>query len=176
MNWYTAAVAEAPRFLASLAGAIALVVAFWVAAVAARRLVPLAFTRAARGHEDVGRMLGTLTYVALLTFGVVSAIGTLGVNVSALVAGLGLTGFALGFALRDTISNALAGTMLMIYRPFRAGDRIAVAGSEGKVIEVDLRYTILDAGDRLVLVPNAKLISEIVFVYRRPRRQDPDAV
>ena len=50
--------------------------------------------------------------------------GTVGVDVSALVAGLGLAGFAIGFALRDAVSNTLAGVLVLMYQPFRVGDDI----------------------------------------------------
>lgn len=165
-EWYAAFVHYAPQFLASLGGAVALGIAFWIAALVVRRLVPIAFARAGRGHSDIGRLLGTIAYVTVLTFGFVSALGTLGINISALVAGLGLTGFALGFALRDAISNALAGILILFYRPFRIGDRIAVSGSEGTVQDVNLRYTMLDAPDRRFLLPNSILLSNTVTVYR----------
>ena len=61
--------------------------------------------------------------ITLIIFGVVTALGTLGVDVSALVAGLGLTGFAIGFALKDTISNLLSGVLILLYRPFEIGNR-----------------------------------------------------
>lgn len=167
-EWYAAFVHYAPQFLAGLAGAVAILIGFWVAALVARRLLPIAFNRAGRDRSDIGRLLGTIAYVAVLTFGAVSALGTLGINISALVAGLGLTGFALGFALRDAISNALAGIMILFYRPFRIGDRIAVSGSEGIVLDVNLRYTLLDAPDRRFLLPNSILLSNTVTVYRPP--------
>ena len=53
--------------------------------------------------------------LSLIVFGLVTALGTAGVNVSALVAGLGLTGFALGFAFRDVLSNLLAGVLILLY-------------------------------------------------------------
>jgi small conductance mechanosensitive channel len=88
------------------------------------------------------------------------------VDVTALVAGLGLTGFALGFALRDAVSNLLAGIVIILYQPFRMGDRIEVDGSAGTVVGIDLRYTVLDAADRWILVPNNTLLSNSVVVYR----------
>ena len=56
------------------------------------------------------------------------SLGTLGINVSALVAGLGLTGFALGFAFRDALSNVLAGVMILLYHPFHRGDCANITG------------------------------------------------
>ena len=66
----------------------------------------------------VVRLMAMAARVTLLVAGIVTALGTVGVDVSALVAGLGLTGFALGFAIKDTISNILAGVLLLVYRPF----------------------------------------------------------
>ena len=78
----------------------------------------------------------------------------MGINVSALVASLGLTGFTLGFALRDAISNLLAGVLILLYRPFRIGECIKVAGLEGRVVALDLRYTTIQEDGRRHLIPN----------------------
>jgi small-conductance mechanosensitive channel len=101
--------------------------------------------------------------------GVITALGTAGVNVSALVAGLGLTGFALGFALRDALSNLLAGILILIYRPFKRHDRISVAGFEGIVIETDLRYTTLQGEDKRILIPNATLFTHSIVLLDRKK-------
>ena len=69
-------------------------------------------------------LLARAAKIALITLGAVTALGNLGVDVSAIVVGLGLTGFALGFALRDTISNLLAGVLILLYSPFEIGNRI----------------------------------------------------
>ena len=70
------------------------------------------------------------------------------------MAGLGLTGFALGFAFRDVLSNLLAGFLILLYRPFRRSDLIDVTGLEEAVAQIDLRHTILDASDNKILIPN----------------------
>jgi len=101
-----------------------------------------------------------------MIFGFVTALGTLGINVSALVAGLGLTGFALGFALKDTISNLLSGVLILLYRPFEIGNRIRISGYEGIVISIDLRYTELDSEGDKVLIPNSKLFTDPVTVIQ----------
>jgi small-conductance mechanosensitive channel len=99
---------------------------------------------------------------------VITALGTLGVNITGIVAGLGLTGFALGFALKDSISNLLAGVMILLYRPFEVGDRIDVSGLSGIVVHVDLRYTELDNEKERVLVPNAKMLTDPIRVAKPP--------
>ena len=63
-------------------------------------------------------LLGQTTKIAMVVLGIATALGTMGINISALVAGLGLTGFALGFAFRDVLSNLLAGILLLLFRPF----------------------------------------------------------
>ena len=64
-----------------------------------------------------------------MIIGAIRTPGTVGVDVSALVAGLGLAGFAIGFALRDAVSNTLAGVLVLMYQPFRVGDDIKTGGS-----------------------------------------------
>src|SRR5439155_2054975 len=100
----------------------------------------------------------------LLIFGAVTALGTMGVEVSALVAGLGLTGFALGLALKDIVSNALSGILVLVYRPFRILDSIKVTDLEGTVTEINLRYTVLEAEGQTHLIPNASLFANPVTV------------
>jgi len=88
----------------------------------------------------------------------------IGINVSALVAGLGLTGFALGFALKDTISNLLSGILILLYKPFTIKDQIKISGYEGIVVSIDLRYTELSQEDAKILIPNAKLFTDPIIV------------
>ncbi|HSE93079.1 MAG TPA: mechanosensitive ion channel domain-containing protein [Methylomirabilota bacterium] len=112
-------------------------------------------------------IVGQTAKVALVCFGAVTALGTVGVNVTALVAGLGLTGFALGFAFRDVLSNLLAGLLILLFRPFTRHDRIAVTGFEGTVAAVDLRYTTLEREDGRVLIPNSILFTNPIALRAR---------
>ncbi len=114
--------------------------------------------------EEVKNLFARTINVTILVFGAVTALGTAGVNVSALVAGLGLTGFALGFALKDALSNLLAGVLILVYRPFRPGDRIVVKGHEGRVAGIDLRYTTIKSDDKTVLIPNSSLFTNEITI------------
>jgi small-conductance mechanosensitive channel len=89
----------------------------------------------------------------------------MGTNVSALVASLGLTGFALGFALR-ALSNLLAGILILVYCTLKIDDKIAVAGFEGTVMKIDLGYTTLQAEDARVLIPNSTLFTNPIKALR----------
>jgi small-conductance mechanosensitive channel len=79
------------------------------------------------------------------------------------VTGLGLTSIALGFALKDILSNLVSGVLMMVSPSFEVGDQIRVGGTEGTVEQIDLRVTHIRRGDgRLVLVPNAEVFTSRV--------------
>jgi small-conductance mechanosensitive channel len=105
--------------------------------------------------------------------GGIVALGTLGIDVSALVAGLGLTGLAIGLALKEIISNALAGILVIIYKPFKENDRVGVTTFEGRVTEINLRFTTLESGGKKIYIPNAMVISNAVVVDKTPPAEPP---
>jgi small conductance mechanosensitive channel len=169
-SWWNAA--ELREFANRIGTAVAIFLAFWVAA----RVVHAVIRRVnahAQESADLLDLLGRVAKLALNVFGVVTALGTAGVNVSALVAGLGLTGFALGFAFRDVLSNLLAGVLILLYRPFARGAKISVTGLEGIVTEIDLRYTKLNCDGDLVLIPNANLFTNPIRVFGGHRNSVP---
>ena len=100
----------------------------------------------------------------LIAVGLVTALGTLGLDVSAIVASLGLTGFAVSFALKDSISNLLSGMLILIYRPFKVGDTIKVKSFEGRVSTIDLRYTRLERDGEKILVPTSLLFPHPISI------------
>lgn len=138
---------------------------FWIAARVGQGLIAYAAPRV-RADTGVVLLLSRVYYYGVLIFGLVTALGAAGLNVSALVAGLGLTGFALGFALKDVLSNLLSGIMLLLYRPFNIGDRIRMGEFEGTIQTIRMRDTLVRADDRrLIIIPNTKLITEVVVNY-----------
>jgi small conductance mechanosensitive channel len=155
------------RLVPKLMVGVVIFFAFWVASFIVQKLIARISRRFDPNKQIVFDLLNQIAYLGLLIFGLITALGTMGINVSALVAGLGLTGFALGFALKDALSNVLAGAMLLIYRPFRLRDRIAVTGLEGRVINIDLRYTTLQHEERTYLIPNANLFTNPIILIRR---------
>jgi small conductance mechanosensitive channel len=157
---------ELVLFGSKLGASLLILLAFWLASVLAKKIICRVERTADPAKQDVLNLLGQIAKISLLVFGAVTALGTLGVNVSALVAGLGLTGFALGFAFRDALSNALAGILIFIYHPFRRGDHIAVTGFEGVVIGIDLRYTTLHTEGKIFLIPNSTLFTNPISVTK----------
>jgi len=157
---------EASRLALRAVGALLLLIGFWLAGVMVQRVLAR-FERAEHARPDVIALLGQIAKGTLIVLGVVTTLGTMGVNVTALVAGLGLTGFALGFAFRDVLSNLLAGLLLLVYRPFARHDLISVTGYEGTVAGVDLRYTTLQHEDGKVLIPNSILFTNPIQLRSR---------
>lgn len=145
------------------AAAIAVLIAFWIVARVLRAVV---LRLAARDSERQGiyRLLAKASYMALLVVGAVTALGTAGVDVTGVIAGLGLTGFALGFALKDLFATSLAGVIILLDRPFHAGQQVKVGDFEGIVERIDLRYTVVRAERRTFLLPNTTVLSSPVTV------------
>lgn len=141
--------------------------AFWLASTALRKFILRGALSAHFHHTYIVRLAARVASMTILIVGLVTALGTMGVNVSALVAGLGLTGFVLGFAMKEVISNFVAGILLLVYRPFELGDHIGVAGVEGQVIDIDLRYTTLQKDHLTHLLPNAVLFTNHISLHRR---------
>jgi len=143
--------------------AAGLLFVFWLASRIARKTIFAAGDKASLEYPVV-RLMAMAARVTLLVAGLITALGTLGVDVSALVAGLGLTGFALGFAVKDTISNILAGVLLLVYRPFSKTDYVEVKGMEGEVTGIDLRYTTLQKEGQTILLPNSLLFTNPITI------------
>jgi small-conductance mechanosensitive channel len=156
---------EATLWVPRVTGFVIILFVFFILAKIIKRIITKAAERL-KFDGNLTSLLARTSSITLLIFGFVTALGTLGVNVSALVAGLGLTGFALGFALKDTISNLLSGVLILLYRPFEIGNRIKISGYEGIVISIDLRYTELDSEGNKVLIPNSKLFTDPITVLQ----------
>jgi small conductance mechanosensitive channel len=157
-----AAVLFGPRVVASLL----ILAGFWIGALVVQAGVARV-AAARRVHRDVATALGQGIKAGVLAFGIVTALGTSGFNVTGLVAGLGLTGFALGFALKDVLANVVAGAIILVYRPFQLDDHISVAGFEGAVADIDMRYTTLRVEDRRILVPNSTVLTSPVSIFSK---------
>ncbi|PHQ81689.1 MAG: mechanosensitive ion channel protein MscS [Coxiella sp. (in: Bacteria)] len=171
---YDQAVAVWPQVLTG----VFIFLLFFLAAV----LVRVIFTRLAKRakhRKDIYRLLGKVSKVSVIIFGAVTALGTMGVDVTALITGLGLTGFAVGLALKDPISNAISGFMVLLYEPFIIGDTIKVGDTEAKVRDIQLRYTVLVTEGRYILIPNGALMTNTITVKNRdyipPPKSDTEA-
>ena len=145
--------------------AIGIFILFWVGGIIFKAIVQRIMNEKSL-HANISRVLGSIIKNIMLILGLITALGTLGVNISAIVAGLGLTGFAFGFAFKDMLSNFISGALIFIYEPFKLGDTIEVEGKTGKVIDINLRYVTIEAEDQKVLVPNSISVSKVISVKK----------
>ncbi len=112
---------------------------------------------------------------AIMLVALIAALGNLGVDTAALVAGLGVSGLVLGFALQDTLSNFASGMMILLYQPFDVGDFVEVDSTLGKVKDLTLVSTILHTPDnKVVTFPNSKVWGNAItnFTASGTRRVD----
>ena len=153
---------------------------FW-----AFRLVPAIYAIVDR-FDGEGEMEGTTkTLISALesimrffivAFGAVLVAGSLGFDLSAVLAGLGISGIALALAAKDSVSNMFGAITVLLDRPFKVGDWVIIGNSEGEVIEINFRTTqIRTSIDSLVTFPNANLVNTPIENYglRRWRRYQP---
>jgi len=162
------------QFLGAIPGLVSAFIVlfiFWLIAVIGARIIAYAAPRA-KANTDLVLLLSRVYYYTILTFGIITALSATGLDVSALIAGLGLTGFALGFALKDVLANFLSGIMLLVYRPFQIGDNITMGQYTGTIQTIRVRDTILhDDEGRVVVIPNSKLITEVVVNNRNATKK-----
>jgi len=99
----------------------------------------------------------------VLIIGIIVALAQLGVQLGALVAGLGIAGFVIGFAMQNTLSNFAAGGMILVERPYDIGDEIEAGGATGTVKAMSLvATTILTADNQTLIVPNSKIWGDVI--------------
>ncbi len=115
------------------------------------------------------KLINILVYFAAL----ILVLNALGINVTALVAGLGIGGIAIAFALQETLSQFFAGMYIMTDRPVRVGDYIELdSGQKGYVVDIGWRSTkIRELPNNVIVVPNSKLAGAIVTNYYLPEKE-----
>ena len=134
----------------------------WGLATVVRRAARASVPHMVR-DRTMQNLLREVAYYAVWLIGLLVALDALGLNPQTFVTGLGLTGVAVGFALKDILSNLVSGILLQALRPFELGDEIVVGPTEGRVEAIELRAThIRDYDGRLVLVPNGEVFTSRV--------------
>ncbi len=116
-------------------------------------------------------VLRVILNVVIWAVGFASALNTIGFEVSAILAGLGIGGMALALASQDTVANVFGGLLVLTQRPFKVGDRVEVGAVNGWVTQIGLRNTLLKNWyGREVMVPN-KMFTDSVVVNIDAQRQ-----
>ena len=133
----------------------------------------------ARGFErratdaGIASFVQSIVSIALTIMLVIITVGTLGIDTSSIAALLTGGGLAIGLALNGTVQNFAGGLMILVFKPFKAGDYIEVEGHAGSVTEVNITSTKLTTSDnRVIIIPNGMLSSQVINNYssRQMRR------
>jgi small conductance mechanosensitive channel len=104
-----------------------------------------------------------LAYYTLLVMVVIAAAGQVGINTTSFLTIVAAAGLAIGLALKDSLSNFAAGIMIVLFRPFKVGDLVTVAGNTAQVEQITLFSTILCTPDnQTVIVPNSKIVDNTI--------------
>lgn len=149
------------RFLPRLLATVLSLLVVWGISLLVRRLT----RRLSRVLPDstLRQVLEQFSYYAVWGIGVAIALDTLGFDAQAVITGFGLTSIALGFALKDVLSNLVSGMLILLTRSFALNDQIIVGETEGTVERIEVRTTHIRTYDgRLVLVPNAEVFTSRV--------------
>jgi small conductance mechanosensitive channel len=100
----------------------------------------------------------------VMALGVLMALSQVGVSLTPMLAGLGVAGFIVGFALQDSLGNFASGAMILIYRPFDVGDLVEVTGARGLVKKMNLvSTTIVTLDNQTLVVPNSKIWGDVIM-------------
>jgi small conductance mechanosensitive channel len=130
------------------------------------------------GMDDMLRkFVRNMIYAILMTFVIIAAIGALGIQTASLVAVIAAAGLAIGLALQGSLSNFAAGVLMIIFRPYKLGDLVNVAGTEGFVEEVEIFTTVLRTPDKTkIIIPNGQVMSDQIINYTDVEKRRMDLV
>jgi small-conductance mechanosensitive channel len=159
------AASHLPTTAAQLLAAIAVLSVFFLAFLIARRLLRL-YLREAGVSEPIGGLLVTLLKYTVAMLALVTAAAQLGIQVTSVVAGLGIAGLAVSFAAQDTIANIISGITLAIDKPFTVGDWVQLEGVHAHVTAIRLRTTTLTTLDnQTIVLPNKSIAQQRIVNY-----------
>jgi small conductance mechanosensitive channel len=143
----------------------------FIATIFISNLVRRAVRKTLERRQTEPQVISTLSKIAywsVMVLGITVSLQQVGFNLTAFLAGLGIAGFTIGFALQDVSKNFIAGLLLILHEPFDSGEVIEVAGYTGTVMEVEVRATQIRTLDGLiVIIPNADIFTNAITNYTR---------
>ena len=153
-----------PRWIFKFIVFMVILVAFKVLAGLVKRLVRRAVTASNLNLSQLLRhQIVFFAGKVVMFLGLLVALSQLGIQLGPVLAGLGIAGFIVGFALQDTLSNFAAGLMILIYRPYDVGDAIEAGGVMGTVKAMNLVSTTITTWDnQRLVVPNSKIWGDVI--------------
>ncbi len=122
--------------------------------------------RARSWDESLTGFLSSLVYFFVMAFVIVAVLGSFGIQTASIVAVLGAASFAVGLALQGSLSNFAAGVLILLFRPFKVGDYVEVAGVAGSIKSIAIFSTTMSTPDNVrIEVPNSKIYGDIIKNY-----------
>ena len=165
MNEQPAFMAPYLAFLQNIVIAIIILVAGWIVSKWVNRAV-LFLLRNRKVDEALSRFLGSIAQYSVLVLTVVTALGTVGIETTSLVAVLASAGIAVGLALQGSLSNFASGVLILFFRPFNLKDRITAAGETGVVNDIGIFTTVLGTPENhKIILPNSAVLSGPIINY-----------
>lgn len=146
-----------------------------IVAKAARNLTTRLCAKAQKIDDTLSSFFAGIVYYVVLAFVITAVLARFGIQTASLIAVFGAAGLAIGLALQGTLSNIAAGVMLLLFRPFKAGDFVEVAGIAGTVKTISLFVTELATADNVqILAPNGQVWGAAVknYSFHATRRID----
>jgi len=122
--------------------------------------------RRSKMDEMLVNFILSISNAVLLLVVIVAALDRLGVDTTSLIAIVGAAGLAIGLSLQDSLKNFAAGVMLLLFKPFKAGDFIEAAGVSGIVEDISIFNSSMRTGDnRAIIVPNGAIYGGVIINY-----------
>ncbi len=173
-TWITSLYDLIMAYALNVLGGILLLIGGWVVSRWVRSALFRGLSRT-KLDPTLVKFFSNLAGWLVLIFAVLASLELFGIKTTSFIAVLGAAGLAIGLAFQGTLSNFAAGVQLLVFRPFRVGDAVRIAGHVGKVDEIDLFMTRLDTFDnRRLMIPNSKITGDIIetITYHPIRRVD----
>jgi small-conductance mechanosensitive channel len=153
------AIGFAPRVVA----AVLVLFTFWLVTRLVQPTLRAVLRKADFDPALVRLLVDNVFHFTLLTIGVIMAASQLGIDVGAALAGVGVVGFAIGFAAKDSLSNTIAGFLIFWDKPFAVGDYVTTADLTGEVSKITMRTTRLKTLDNTyVVIPNREIMENVL--------------
>jgi small conductance mechanosensitive channel len=146
---------------------VGVLIARWIGKIVKRWLRKKAF------DEPISNLITNIVKLLILAFVGIMALGQMGIQITPLIAGIGVAGVGASLAMQGLLGNLVAGLTIIFTKPFTVGEYIELLGVYGKVTDITLfSTTLLHVDNSHVFVPNRKIVGEILHNYGKVRQLD----
>lgn len=155
-----------------ISGLVIFIITLWAAGFIAKWIKKIIGKKVE--SKELQRLVFLLTKWMIIILGTIFALDQVNFDVTSFIAGLGIAGFTIGFALQDIAQNFVSGMLLLYRQPFGIGDLIQASDFEGKVKSINIRDTVIETIDgELVIIPNKAVFENpiINFTHTQFRRK-----